>query len=179
MLPITWDEIIARAKLGLWADIQINQDDLHKRGPLVEIVKEEGGMLFFRTIWMARKDHSGLGWQNANGTGIKFSDQLRPMVNADSIVTFYMQNVCKVTIYPKTHAGGRLDPSQVNGLEGDEVRQHRAREYNLAPDASWRDIVEKMRDWASEGGVAIDDQRMIQDEAELFAKGNLCRFTTV
>ncbi len=164
----TWKEVIALAQQNRFADMQVEMpQNIHttvKRGPINRIYRD-GFQIVIETIWTAYKDHSGEGWRNLNGTGMRVSDELRPTVDHEGTVTFFVPRLCKVQLFSTARPNSVLDPSQVSGLEAEDVRKSRAREYQLPLSSSWSDIVEKMRDWAGDGGVSAEDQIRIQEEA--------------
>ena len=169
MNPFTWDGLLEREQKGRFADILVEQRDNHKRGPIKHIRREDG-QIVFEMLWSAVKLGSEQEWKRLGATEISYKVSESHSIEADNegTVTFCTPH-CKVQIFSTACPGSALDPSKVVGLTGDEVRQSRAREYQLPLTATWRDIVAKMLDWASDGGVPEEDQLRIQDEAVQFA----------
>lgn len=172
MSRISWAQVIALAERGnSLGDVEVENERCMtapvKRGPLKSVFRH-GTDIFFETLWTARKDHSGQGWRRLDQPIIKVCDELVAEIE-DGTIVFVVPHTCRIKIFFKTHRGSRLDPSMVPDLTGDEVRQSRALEYMLPPSATWKQVVDKMRDWASDGGVSIEDQARVQNESSRFA----------
>jgi hypothetical protein len=102
-----------------------------------------------------------------HSTGLIVSDECQPHIKEDGRLYFSVPTVGEVYIFQK-HTD-YLDPSRVNGLDNDEVRQSRAWLYDLPLDADWETIIARTSDLGADGLVSGHDQVQIQREAQMFA----------
>lgn len=167
MTPIKWDEVIERANKSRFGDIQNDRIHCIQRGPVKKIYRN-GHKIVFETIWMARQDRPRSEWQNLYSAGFTINDGCKPFIKKDGTLYFNIPNVGEVQIFPK-HTN-ELDPSEIIGLEGDEVRQSRAWMYDIPLDSDWKAIVDRVvNDLGADGLTSPHDQVRIQDEAAHFA----------
>lgn len=171
-LSLTWDDIIARAEQGCYADmLAVTERNIHmpvRRGPILRIFRDDRRIVI-ETLWTAFKDYSAQGWRNAECTTIRMSDEVIPLADSDGSIECIVQRLCKVELFSSAHPHSTLEPHLVANLDAESTRKSRARQYQLPVDATWKDILAKMRDRAGDGGVSAEHQILIQEEAARFA----------
>jgi hypothetical protein len=171
---ITWDQVIDRANKRRFNDLVVGYAHWHCRGPVKRVYRSHNRIIF-ETIWFARKDASCRGWEKVDEPVFSVSAEVQPELE-NGTVEFLVDNTCLVHLLSKAAVGSSLDPRKVAGLEPDQIRNHRAWQYNLAIGASWPEILDEVRDQALDGSVSDNDQRQIQEEAAKSGTSDLNRF---
>lgn len=112
---ISWDDIIWRAEAATFGDLLIESEEMHKRGPLLKMEHAEH-RIKFHTPWMACRYVGSEIWENHNDTGLFVSDELRPTINQEGTITFFVPRLSKIQLLPRSMFNAMLDSAKVRGL---------------------------------------------------------------
>lgn len=167
---VTWLDVVTRGNdpNTRFGDIEITRrDGSVLRGP-VKGIRREGNEITIDFIWAAERKTPQSDWTRQTPESITVT-YLEGQPFFDGLtVEVYVPEQGDVKLFKKG-AASYLDPSEVPGLLGEEVRQSRAWMYDIPLDSTWEQVVDRVvDDLGADGLTGPEEQMQVQDEADTF-----------
>ena len=109
---VSWKQVVERSDI-IGGDLETVEDGVVYRGPISEIVVEDG-VVYFKSPWTAVMTENGWERNPIDVCSVR-EDVCTPQEIGGGRIVFVMPFLGRGTIFPK--GDSKLDPSKVRGLE--------------------------------------------------------------